>query len=146
MQCLAPAGWDFSSRWLRDGRTLASCCTTDIVPVDLNAFLYQMESNIADFASRLGHQEAAAAFWSAAEARRTAIDELMHDRLAGAGCRLLCWHYMSTRYADSLCNPLLLRCASVALLLASCPMCCRGTSSWHQIRVLAPHEGTDFWW
>ena len=77
-------GWDFSSRWLRDGRSLASCCTTNIVPVDLNAFLYQMESNVANFAARLGHKEAALTFRTAAEARQTAIKELMHDRSAGA--------------------------------------------------------------
>ena len=42
----AESGWDFSSRWL-DGPSLSSIRTTDIAPVDLNAFLYGLESAIA---------------------------------------------------------------------------------------------------
>src|SRR5690606_38193046 len=32
----AESGWDFSSRWFRDGKTLATIHTTEIIPVDLN--------------------------------------------------------------------------------------------------------------
>lgn len=39
----AESGWDFSSRWLGDGRTLATIRTTQIVPVCLNALLYAVE-------------------------------------------------------------------------------------------------------
>ncbi|VIO94258.1 Uncharacterized protein BM_BM1535 [Brugia malayi] len=35
----AESGWDFSSRWFRDRRTMQSIETTNIVPVDLNALL-----------------------------------------------------------------------------------------------------------
>jgi alpha,alpha-trehalase len=42
----AESGWDFSSRWL-DGQELGSIRTTTIVPVDLNAFLYGLETAIA---------------------------------------------------------------------------------------------------
>lgn len=38
----AESGWDFSSRWLADGETLASCCTTRVVPADLNGLLFQV--------------------------------------------------------------------------------------------------------
>ena len=101
---------------MHDGRTLASCCTADIVPVDLNAFMYQMESNMAAFAARLGHEEAAATFSTAVRARRAAIDELMHDRPAGAWCRLLRSHHMSARSVGSLCNALLFRCVGGAVV------------------------------
>lgn len=43
----AESGWDFSSRWL-DGPSLSSIRTTSIVPVDLNAFLFGLETAIAD--------------------------------------------------------------------------------------------------
>lgn len=43
----AESGWDFSSRWL-DGPELASIRTTSIAPVDLNAFLYGLETAIAE--------------------------------------------------------------------------------------------------
>lgn len=43
----AESGWDFSSRWL-DGPGLASIRTTSIAPVDLNAFLFGLETAIAE--------------------------------------------------------------------------------------------------
>jgi alpha,alpha-trehalase len=39
----AESGWDYSSRWLADGTNLYTIETTDIIPVDLNALLYQTE-------------------------------------------------------------------------------------------------------
>lgn len=43
----AESGWDFSSRWLR-GPELSSIATTSIAPIDLNAFLFGLESAIAE--------------------------------------------------------------------------------------------------
>lgn len=43
----AESGWDFSSRWL-DGDALPSIRTTAIAPVDLNAFLFGLETTIAN--------------------------------------------------------------------------------------------------
>lgn len=42
----AESGWDFSSRWFGD-RDLSSIRTTLIAPVDLNAFLYGLETALA---------------------------------------------------------------------------------------------------
>ncbi|MFT5884070.1 MAG: alpha,alpha-trehalase [Arcticibacterium sp.] len=39
----AESGWDYSSRWLRDGKSLETIHTTEILPVDLNALLYHLE-------------------------------------------------------------------------------------------------------
>ncbi|MBN6150746.1 alpha,alpha-trehalase TreA [Xanthomonas sp. AmX2] len=43
----AESGWDYSSRWLGDRRTLATIRTTAIVPVDLNSLLYHLETTLA---------------------------------------------------------------------------------------------------
>ena len=43
LRAAAESGWDFSSRWLEDGNTLATIHTTEIIPVDLNALLYHLE-------------------------------------------------------------------------------------------------------
>jgi len=43
----AESGIDFSSRWLVDKKNLTSIQTTDILPVDLNALLYHLETTIA---------------------------------------------------------------------------------------------------
>lgn len=48
LRAAAESGWDFSSRWLGDGRTLATIRTTAIVPVDLNSLLYHLEASIAE--------------------------------------------------------------------------------------------------
>ncbi len=39
----AESGWDYSSRWLADGKNLQGIHTTDILPIDLNALLYGLE-------------------------------------------------------------------------------------------------------
>jgi len=47
LRAAAESGWDFSSRWFSDGKTLGSIRTTDIAPVDLNSLLYKLELTIA---------------------------------------------------------------------------------------------------
>ena len=42
----AESGWDFSSRWFADSRTLVSIDTTEIIPVDLNALMFGLEDAI----------------------------------------------------------------------------------------------------
>src|SRR5690348_15273216 len=39
LRAAAESGWDFSSRWLADGETLATIRTLAILPVDLNCLL-----------------------------------------------------------------------------------------------------------
>ena len=47
LRAAAESGWDFSSRWLADGKTLASIRTVDLIPVDLNSVLYRLEQTLA---------------------------------------------------------------------------------------------------
>jgi alpha,alpha-trehalase len=62
------SGWDFSSRWLLDGKSLFTIHTTDIIPVDLNAILYGMEMMLAEF-----HPTQKARYLARAEARKQAM-------------------------------------------------------------------------
>ncbi|MGI9552422.1 MAG: alpha,alpha-trehalase TreF [Aurantibacter sp.] len=39
----AESGWDYSTRWFADGKTMETIETTDIIPVDLNALMYGLE-------------------------------------------------------------------------------------------------------
>jgi alpha,alpha-trehalase len=50
IRAAAESGWDFSSRWFADGQTMETIHTTDIIPVDLNALLYNMEQILATIA------------------------------------------------------------------------------------------------
>jgi len=51
------SGWDFSSRWLADGTRLRSINTTEIIPLDLNALLYGMESFLLELAETPEEEE-----------------------------------------------------------------------------------------
>lgn len=44
IRAAAESGWDFSSRWLAEPENLESIRTTEILPVDLNALLYKLET------------------------------------------------------------------------------------------------------
>ena len=77
----AESGWDFSSRWLADGQTLATIRTTRLVPIDLNCLLYGLEQAIAAEAHALG--EDAAPFAARAEARAAAINHHLWNEAGG---------------------------------------------------------------
>lgn len=77
------SGWDFSSRWLADGESLSTIRTTDIVPVDLNAALYDLESTLAEWVGHHGNTEAAESYREAARRRALALDARCWDEDAG---------------------------------------------------------------
>lgn len=47
LRSAAESGWDFSSRWFKDGKNLTTIQVTNYVPVDLNCLLYQLEITLA---------------------------------------------------------------------------------------------------
>ncbi|WP_068081131.1 alpha,alpha-trehalase TreF [Novosphingobium rosa] len=71
----AESGWDYSSRWLRDEKTLSTIHTTDIVPVDLNSLMWNLEVSIARRCKALGDTACAQDFTRKAEARKAAISK-----------------------------------------------------------------------
>jgi len=46
IRAAAESGWDFSSRWFKDGINMETIETTDIIPVDLNCLLWQLEKTL----------------------------------------------------------------------------------------------------
>lgn len=75
----AESGWDFSSRWFRDGKSLQTIHTADIIPIDLNALLHVLEETIADGVSSVRHPITVRRYRKAAQRRREAIDEYLWD-------------------------------------------------------------------
>jgi alpha,alpha-trehalase len=77
LRSAAESGWDFSSRWLTTDSTgrfsLHTIRTTNIIPVDLNALLYNLEKTIAKACSLSGDVNRADAFRKKAGQRRLAI-------------------------------------------------------------------------
>ncbi|MCI4667344.1 MAG: alpha,alpha-trehalase TreF [Bacteroidia bacterium] len=57
LRAACESGWDFSTRWFRDGQNLGTIHTTEIVPVDLNALLYHLETLLAEAYEANGNDE-----------------------------------------------------------------------------------------
>jgi alpha,alpha-trehalase len=84
LRASAESGWDFSSRWLADGKTLGSIRTTDIVPVDLNSLLYRLEMTIARACQEVRRGECTKDMRARATARQKAMLVSMWDHSRGA--------------------------------------------------------------
>ena len=86
LRASAESGWDFSSRWMRDPHDLRSLETTELVPVDLNAALYQTERTIAALRAvrnRRGDAAVAAEYLRRADDRRRALCAAAFDPTDG---------------------------------------------------------------
>ncbi|GIL51490.1 hypothetical protein Vafri_7467 [Volvox africanus] len=82
----AESGWDFSSRWFVSGDGLQHTRTTQIVPADLNAWLYRMERDIAAIAAQLGAAQLQDEYMARASARLRGINAVMWSAADN------CWH------------------------------------------------------
>jgi alpha,alpha-trehalase len=83
IRAAAESGWDFSSRWLEDGRHLTTIHTTDLVPVDLNSLLYGLELAISSGCETRHDSECARTYAERARRRRQAIDRYLWDEKVG---------------------------------------------------------------
>jgi alpha,alpha-trehalase len=84
LRAAAESGWDFSSRWLDDGKTLATIRTTDFLPVDLNSLLHQLELTIARGCEIARRADCITRLSAAARARRETLVRVMWDPKLGA--------------------------------------------------------------
>jgi alpha,alpha-trehalase len=84
LRAAAASGWDFSSRWLGPENAMHSIRTTAILPIDLNSFLYKLETVIADLSARDGAADSAADFTRKAAARKAAISRYLWNENEGA--------------------------------------------------------------
>lgn len=80
----AASGWDFSSRWLGDATDLSTIRTTAVLPIDLNSFLYKLETQIARLSAANDDAATAALFERHAASRRDAVNRYMWDNRLGA--------------------------------------------------------------
>jgi alpha,alpha-trehalase len=79
LRAAAESGWDFSSRWLEDGRTLSTIRTTELVPVDLNSFMVKLETTLAQAYAAARKPEKAAELSASAELRKAAVRRYLWD-------------------------------------------------------------------
>jgi alpha,alpha-trehalase len=77
------SGWDFSSRWLADQNSLASIQASQIVPVDLNAIMYKLESTLTLAFRIADNVKRAKLFQDRANHRKQFIQSLFFDDKEG---------------------------------------------------------------
>lgn len=75
LRSAAESGWDFSSRWQTDPKDLRTTRTTALVPVDLNALLYNLETTLAKAYRMQGNIKEEATFRALATARRRSLEK-----------------------------------------------------------------------
>jgi alpha,alpha-trehalase len=83
LRAAAESGWDFSSRWLADGRNLATIRTVELVPVDLNSLLYALEQTLARAYQATAQPAEATRFTERALERRRAIHRYLWNARSG---------------------------------------------------------------
>jgi alpha,alpha-trehalase len=79
----AESGWDYSSRWFSNGKDIATIHTTDFVPVDLNALMYNLEMVLMKAKILDKKMDEAAILDKAASRRREAVMRYCWDNEKG---------------------------------------------------------------
>jgi alpha,alpha-trehalase len=82
LRAAAESGWDFSSRWFADGKTLETINTTEIVPIDLNSLLFGLEEAISLGCEQVHDAACVTEFTHRATARRAAVNRYLWDSTA----------------------------------------------------------------
>jgi alpha,alpha-trehalase len=72
LRAAAESGWDFSSRWFRNG-SFASIHTTEIIPVDLNCLMLHLEQTLSEAYKLSGDLKSGDAFSFFASNRQRSI-------------------------------------------------------------------------
>ena len=83
LRATAESGWDFSSRWLADGKTLSTARTLALLPPDLNSLLEHLEETLSLAYGLDGKADLAAYYAQRAQMRREAISRVMWDAADG---------------------------------------------------------------
>lgn len=82
----AESGWDFSSRWMQDGKELHTIETTRIIPIDLNCLLYHLEKTIEKAYRLMGNKASANKYRLIAKNRKQTIHQYCFNKRDG-------WYY-----------------------------------------------------
>ncbi len=83
----AESGWDYSSRWFKDGKSFSTIHTADIIPVDLNCLLYNLENTIAEAYATNNDESISNHYKALADKRKQAIQKY-------------CWNEVNGFYVD----------------------------------------------
>lgn len=83
IRAAAESGWDFSSRWFKDGQNMETIQTTDLLPVDLNCLLYFLEKTLVHTYRLLPDHTPVEVMKDRARLRKAAIQKYFWDEAEG---------------------------------------------------------------
>ncbi|MEO5682838.1 MAG: alpha,alpha-trehalase TreF [Chitinophagaceae bacterium] len=83
IRAAAESGWDFSSRWFKDGRQMTTIETTHLIPVDLNCLLLHAEEILHKIYSLLKEPDLVSVFSEKINARKKAIQQFCFSESKG---------------------------------------------------------------
>jgi alpha,alpha-trehalase len=83
LRAAAESGWDFSSRWFKNGKDFSTIHTTEIIPVDLNCLLLNLEQTIAQAYELSGDKKSAEKFITLVDKRKSVIAKYCWNKEKG---------------------------------------------------------------
>ncbi|MGE5400196.1 MAG: alpha,alpha-trehalase TreF [Ignavibacteriales bacterium] len=83
IRAAAESGWDFSSRWFSDEKSIKKIQTLEILPVDLNCLLYFLEDRLSLFYKLLGDNDKNKFYSIKAAQRRVQINRIFWNEKEG---------------------------------------------------------------
>jgi len=83
VRAAAASGWDFSSRWFKDGKNMHTIQTTSLIPVDLNCLLLYLEETLLKIYRMEDDAAAVQLFTIKIKKRREAIQQFCWNEEQG---------------------------------------------------------------
>ncbi|AKR49256.1 MULTISPECIES: alpha,alpha-trehalase TreF [Acetobacter] len=84
LRAAAESGWDFSSRWLADGKTLTTIQTTSLLTIELNCLMVHLDQTLSHAYALNGQEDKAAYYAQQAEILRSGINRFLWNEKQGA--------------------------------------------------------------
>lgn len=128
LRAACESGWDFSSRWIRDGQNNESIEAGNIIPVDLNCLLLHLEEVLLKIYSNKQDGKRILLFEKAIQTRKAAIQKYFWSKAEGF---YIDYHFIDHTHTGKL------------TLAASYPLFCR-VATQEQANSVAQHLEQKF--
>ncbi len=112
LRAACESGWDFSSRWLADQKTLSQIRTADILPVDLNCLLYHLEETIYRIYQLSGNEQKADEYFKLANQRAELINTIFYKNSIGTFVDVIKGEGQSSQITLAMMYPLFFKLAT----------------------------------
>jgi alpha,alpha-trehalase len=98
IRAAAESGWDFSSRWFKDGKEMATIQTTDLIPVDLNCLLLYVEETLQKIYQQQNDAENVQHFQTKINRRKAAIQQYCWNEEQGCYFDFNCMEHQQVQH------------------------------------------------